>query len=477
MRPGSPACDLQFDFADADDDHNHDRDHGEQSRPSTAQTPTHGAFPARPSVEEHAESLIPQTEERMRAVAEDDRQNAVAISSNDPHPRPGAAQSRSDGGKAGKKRGRGSGAAPRVSEWSYQHMSAPAAQPGNGAANKAVDDDGDDDGEEEGEGADGGWRDMPALGELDYFDDTGHLVAKAGGAEEADEAVYRGLGGAGKGYTRIQHADDGDAASVTSLDDDTGYLFREPQSNALAIPDRPRRRSAHMAEKGASLRRESDDDNDDYDDHEEDHSNDDDDDDDGGGDDTGLRDPLSQLQTTKQLLTEAQRLAYVGLTRLTMHRMVERVKDTRPLFPRPVRRFHAEALDSLSKWGQTIMMRLYTHMDISAAEQLMIEQLSQHGVRPEDLVPTLMQSADVKNPMARSHSRSHSRRHSKMSVSSATTASSRTRTQSVVSATSATTAASGTKTLDGLKEQADGDGDADADADPGAGKIIRGLSN
>jgi len=39
-------------------------------------------------------------------------------------------------------------------------------------------------------------------------------------------------------------------------------------------------------------------------------------------------------------------------------------------------------------------------MDISTAEQVMIEQLSEHGVEPADLTPTLMQNARVKNPMA-----------------------------------------------------------------------------
>ncbi len=47
-----------------------------------------------------------------------------------------------------------------------------------------------------------------------------------------------------------------------------------------------------------------------------------------------------------------------------------------------------------------MMVRLYTHMDISSAEQVMIEQLSAHGVVPSDLTPALMANARVKNPMA-----------------------------------------------------------------------------
>jgi hypothetical protein len=47
-----------------------------------------------------------------------------------------------------------------------------------------------------------------------------------------------------------------------------------------------------------------------------------------------------------------------------------------------------------------MMVRLYGHMEIDSAEQLMIEQLAAHGVQPEDLVPPLMQNARVKNPLA-----------------------------------------------------------------------------
>jgi hypothetical protein len=54
----------------------------------------------------------------------------------------------------------------------------------------------------------------------------------------------------------------------------------------------------------------------------------------------------------------------------------------------------------MEKWGQLVMVRLYGHMEIDSAEQLMIEQLAAHGVQPRDLVPPLMQNARVKNPMA-----------------------------------------------------------------------------
>ncbi|WEW58874.1 hypothetical protein PRK78_004342 [Emydomyces testavorans] len=217
-------------------------------------------------------------------------------------------------------------AAPAVSEWSHQRLTTK-----------------DDSTDVEDVG---GWQDMPALGTFDVYDDYGRIVAR-GSKEEDEEAVYQGLGGAGKGYTRVQI--DEDAQSATSLDEETKYLFPEPQSNALGIEDE-------------------------------------------------LRDPMSQLQATKTLLTEGQRIAYVGVTRLTIFQMVKDLETIQPT--KATRKNLAGAVDSATKWGQQMMIRLYGHMEIDPAEQVMIEQLAEHGVQPSDLVSPLMQNSRVKNPMA-----------------------------------------------------------------------------
>ncbi|KAF3484062.1 uncharacterized protein GIQ15_03386 [Arthroderma uncinatum] len=204
-----------------------------------------------------------------------------------------------------------------------------------------------DDSDEEKE--DDTWHAMPALGEFDVYDDYGRIVAR-GAKDEDDDAAYQGLGGAGKGYTRVQI--DEDAQSATSLDENTSYLFKEPQSNALGVED------------------------------------------------DDMRDPTSQLEATKDILTEGQRIAYVGATRLTIFQMVKEVESYQSP-SKTTRKFLSTAVDSMSKWGQQIMIRLYGHMDINSDEQVMIEQLAEHGVRPEDLVPPLMRNARVKNPLTR----------------------------------------------------------------------------
>lgn len=215
-----------------------------------------------------------------------------------------------------------------ASKWSHQRL----------AGEENSDDESD---------SDDGWRNMPALGEFDVYDDFGRVVAR-GTKEDDNDAVYSGLGGAGKGYTRVQLDDD--VQSATSLDEDTGYLFKEGATNSVGVED------------------------------------------------DELRDPTSQLQATKDILTESQRIAYVGVTRLAIHQMttdLEKIPSTKG-----TKKVLQKAMDAMLKWGQSMMARLYSHMDISPAEQTMIEQLAEHGVDPADLVRPLMKNARVKNPLA-----------------------------------------------------------------------------
>ena len=189
------------------------------------------------------------------------------------------------------------------------------------------------------------WQAMPALGEYDIYDDDGRLVAK-GTQDSGDEGDH---GGASKGYTRVQIDDD--AKSATSMDENTNYLFKEKGSNLMEEEEEQ------------------------------------------------LRDPLAQMQATKDMLTEGQRIAYVGVARLAMIQLLNELNDFSSE-NKQVKKDVASALESMKMWSQKMMVRLYGHMDIDAAEQVMIEQLADHGVRTSDLTPALIQTARVKNPMA-----------------------------------------------------------------------------
>jgi hypothetical protein len=142
------------------------------------------------------------------------------------------------------------------------------------------------------------WQTMPAFAAYDIYDDDGRLIA-----QEFQDSDDEYKGGAGKGYTRMNQ--DEDAQSADSMDENTQYLFKE------------------------SL------------------------------DDEDAKTPLSQMQATKELLTEGQRIAYVGLCKLTMVAMLRdvgrvRIKETRA------------AYESMTLWSQKMMIRLFTHMDIDS---------------------------------------------------------------------------------------------------------------
>lgn len=67
--------------------------------------------------------------------------------------------------------------------------------------------------------------------------------------------------------------------------------------------------------------------------------------------------PLSQMQATKDMLTEAQRIAYVGLCACIMKEMAISYKNIR----------HKDIkfmIESLQLWSLKIMGRLYYHMEL-----------------------------------------------------------------------------------------------------------------
>ncbi|KAF7557029.1 hypothetical protein G7046_g6143 [Stylonectria norvegica] len=217
-----------------------------------------------------------------------------------------------------------------ISEYSHQHTSTLEEEP------KKDEDE--------------GWQQMPAFARFDMYDDEDRLVAREHNPEDDTETYgYAGLGGAGKGYTRVFLDDD--AESATSMDENTQYLFKE--TNGTSVMD-----------------------------------------------DQEGRDALSQMQATKDLLTEGQRIAYVGVVRLEIANLV---KESEALVSNSNRKTKKEvgvSVEAMRMWGQKMMIRLYAHMDISAAEQIMIEQLAEHGVMPQDLTPALLANSRVSNPMA-----------------------------------------------------------------------------
>jgi hypothetical protein len=129
--------------------------------------------------------------------------------------------------------------------------------------------------------------------------------------------------------------------------------------------------------------------------------------------------PLSQMQATKELLTEGQRIAYVGLCALVARGMIREMGRGWVMGKKEKARAKGaqaepEVVESGRMWMLKIMAKLYQHMDLSPdgecpfaqtlrsltfwIEQRMIESLAEHGVTPDDLAPALMTTHTIVNP-------------------------------------------------------------------------------
>jgi len=276
----------------------------------------------KPQPSAQTSSPLPETQAEKQPVVED---QAIAEASKDQHPVAGHSRQVSTATVV-------EGPPQGPSEFSHQQLIN-----AKDTADKKIEDD------------EGEWQEMPAFAPYDIYDDDNRLIAREHNEAEDETYGYAGLGGAGKGYTRVLVDDD--AESATSMDENTQYLFKEAPGTNITE------------------------------------------------DDDAQRDAVSQLQATKELLTEGQRIAYVGLTRLELAEMLKEVEAV-TLTKGRTKKELTIATENMKMWSQKMMIRLYTHMDISPAEQVMIEQLSSHGVQPQDLTPVLMANARVKNPMA-----------------------------------------------------------------------------
>lgn len=78
--------------------------------------------------------------------------------------------------------------------------------------------------------------------------------------------------------------------------------------------------------------------------------------------------PLSQMQATKNLLTEAQRIAYVGLCALTSREMIQKLKTTE-------KKEMKEAMKNMELWALKIMGRLYYHMELETPGEHEVSRL------------------------------------------------------------------------------------------------------
>ncbi|KAG2174966.1 hypothetical protein INT43_006028 [Umbelopsis isabellina] len=83
-----------------------------------------------------------------------------------------------------------------------------------------------------------------------------------------------------------------------------------------------------------------------------------------------------RIQETKDVFTETQKIAYVGLCAVTSLEVVHECQG----------KDFAYARMSAGNWQRKVIRGLYGHMDISQEEITMIESLDKHNILPTDLV-------------------------------------------------------------------------------------------
>ncbi|CAO3566819.1 unnamed protein product [Mortierella alpina] len=86
------------------------------------------------------------------------------------------------------------------------------------------------------------------------------------------------------------------------------------------------------------------------------------------------------IDASKDILTEGQAFAYVGLCLVTANTLFQALEGTET----------AHAKESLESFVSKLINRLYRHLDIDATTQRTIAQLPQMMIRPEDLLETFV---------------------------------------------------------------------------------------
>ena len=166
---------------------------------------------------------------------------------------------------------------------------------------------------------DEGWQDMPVVREGDEF---------AGGLDEEDQKKYKYVptakkdaASAGNAIGTVEDVDYRGQEWRTKLDQNESEYTRS-RANEEDENDEVHLRTKYLFDEDKAMT------------------------------------PLSQMQATKDLLTEAQRIAYVGLCALMIREMTQLLKLTKS-------KDLKGAIQSMELWALKIMGRLYYHMEIA----------------------------------------------------------------------------------------------------------------
>lgn len=206
------------------------------------------------------------------------------------------------------------------------------------------------------------WKSMKTITEQDYYNDKGELEY-----EHANEFDPSKIKFDAHGYTKIDTEEQ--VAKYAELDKKTDFLFQN-------------RREINKKTEAAAYRKEdldyaSDEDNSEYE------------------DDDNL-DSNETLQTMRNMLTDGQKFAYVGTTKLIAVDMATELAKIKQSTSNKVAKELSLGQRNFANWTMYITSKLYEHMNLSKDEQNMIENLSKHGVEVTDLCSSLNQTEIIK---------------------------------------------------------------------------------
>ncbi len=182
------------------------------------------------------------------------------------------------------------------------------------------------------------WEEMPTVATYDIFDYKGKLVVEK--EENNNDSIVDKEASAAHGYTRVA-ADMEENKLTTEIGEHTEFLFDNEEGET--------------------------------------------------------RNTTDQLHVTKEMLTDDEKIAYVGLTKVAI---VELATELAQLHgSRNISKKMARSFSEMAHWSKIIMDRLYNHMGLTPEEQQMVEKLSAHGIEPSDLAKYLKKTSHVKNPL------------------------------------------------------------------------------
>ncbi|CAN3375233.1 hypothetical protein DIURU_001065 [Diutina rugosa] len=210
------------------------------------------------------------------------------------------------------------------------------------------------------------WKVMSTFTEMDYYNEKGELEFTKDEYDSLGHAAYT------QGYTKIDTAEQ--VAKYAEMDRQTDFLFTT-HARTKAPGDKKEYDKEDIALERTDELSDSDFDNDD------------------------IVDSMQTLEHTKDMLTEAQRFAYVGIIKLITVDMATDLAKLKLHTSNKIARHLSMGQKNFSNWTLYVLDKLFEHMALLKEENQMIENLSKHGVESNDLTASLLdKSITYHNP-------------------------------------------------------------------------------